>query len=125
MSLNSKPYYFKEHPEIVNASGNQDVCEGSTVALSCNATGKPTPNITWTRVWENSTDSGELPSLDGYYVIRNIDRSSNGTYRCTALSGVGNPVNQTMEVIVGSEVIFLHMLICESFFNEEIPNLVE
>ena len=85
------------------------------VTLSCNATGKPKSNITWTRVWKNCTDSGELPSLDGYYVIRNIDRSSNGTYRCTAFSGAGNPVNQTMEVIVGSKVIFLHMLICENF----------
>ena len=95
------------------------------VTLSCNATGKPAPNITWTRVWENGTDSVELPSINGYYVIRNTSRSSNGTYRCTAFNGVGEPVNQTMEVIVGSKVIFLHVLICESFFNEEIPNIVE
>ena len=95
------------------------------VTLSCNATGKPAPNITWTRVWENGTDSEELPSINGYYVIRNTSRSSNGTYRCTAFNGVGEPVNQTMEVIVGSKVIFLHVLICESFFNEEIPNIVE
>ena len=85
--------------------GNQNVCEGSMVTLSCNATSKPAPNITWTRVWENGTDSGELPSLDGYYFIRNISRSSNGTYRCTAFSGAGNPVNQTMEMIV-SKVTF-------------------
>ena len=113
------------HPEIETVSGNHDVCEGSMVTLSCNAIGKPPPNITWTLVWENGTDSGELPSINGYYVIRNTSRSSNGTYRCTAFNGVGEPVNQTMEVIVGSKVIFLHVLICESFFNEEIPNIVE
>ena len=125
MFLNSKPYYFEVHPEIETVSGNHDVCEGSLVTLSCNAIGKPAPNITWTRVWENGTDSEELPSINGYYVIRNTSRSSNGTYRCTAFNGVGEPVNQTMEVIVGSKVIFLHVLICESFFNEEIPNTVE
>lgn len=97
------PDYFPERPEIANLSNDQDVCKGSMVTLGCNATGKPTPNITWTRVWDNGTDSGGLPSVDGYYVIRNISRSSNGTYRCTASNGVGGPVNQTMEVTVGSK----------------------
>ena len=104
MSPNSKPCNFKEHPEIVTASENQDVCEGSSVTLSCNATGKPAPNITWTRVWENGSDSGKLPATDGFYVISNTSRSSNGTYRCTASNGIGDPTNQTTEVIVGSKL---------------------
>ena len=74
------------------------------VTLSGKATGKPTPNITWTRVWENGTDSGELPSMDGFYVISNTIRSSHGTYRCTASNGIGDPANQTIEVIVGSKL---------------------
>ena len=82
-------------------SNNQDICEGSMVTLNCNATGKPTPNITWTRVWENGTDSEQLQVVDGNYVMSNIKRSSNGTYRCTAYNGVGDPVNRTVEVIVG------------------------
>ena len=68
--------------------------------MSCNATGKPEPNITWTRVWENGTDRGALQSEDGYLVMANISRSSNGTYRCTAFNGLGEPVNQTVTVIV-------------------------
>ena len=79
---------------------DQDVHEHSEVTLSCNATGKPEPNITWTRVWENGTDSRALQSKDGYLVMANISRSSNGTYRCTAFNGVGKPVNQTVTVIV-------------------------
>ena len=74
------------------------------VTLSCNATGKPIPNITWTRVWENGTDSGELPSMDGFYVISNACKSSDGTYRCKASNGVGHPANQTTEVIVGRKL---------------------
>ena len=77
-----------------------DVCENSEVTFRCNATGKPEPNITWTRVWENGTDSGGLQSKDGYLVMANISRSSNGTYRCTVFNGVGDPVNQTVKVIV-------------------------
>ena len=85
-------------------TGDQYVCVGSMVTLSCKATGKPIPNITWTRVWGNGTDSGELPSMDGFYVISNTNRSSNGTYRCSASNGIGNPANQTTEVIVGSKL---------------------
>ena len=85
-------------------TGDQYVCVGSMVTLSCNATGKPIPNITWTRVWENGTDIGELPSVDGFYVISNTSRSSNGTYRCTASNRIRDPVNQTTEVIVGSKL---------------------
>ena len=70
------------------------------VTLYCNATGKPAPNINWTRVWENGTDSEQLPVVDGSYVMSNIKRSSSGTYRCTAYNGVGNPVNRTVKVIV-------------------------
>ena len=81
-------------------TSDQFVHEHSDVTLSCNATGKPEPNITWTRVWENGTDSGALQSKDGYLVMANISRSSNGTYRCTAFNGVGEPVNQTVKVIV-------------------------
>ena len=81
-------------------TGDQNVCVGSMVTLSCKATGKPIPKITWTRVWENGTDSGELPSMDGIYVISNTSRSSDGTYRCTASNGIGDPANQRTEVTV-------------------------
>ena len=85
-------------------SSDQVVCEGSMVTLSCNATGKPTPNITWTKVAYDGTDSAPLlPVVDGKYVMNNIMRSSNGTYRCTADNGVGDPVNRTMKVTVRCE----------------------
>ncbi|XP_022793689.1 hemicentin-2-like [Stylophora pistillata] len=90
-----------EPPEVV-VSNDQDVCEGSMITLSCNATGKPTPNITWTKEGENGTDSGPLPSVKGFYVISGINRSSNGTYRCTASNGVGDGDNKTTKVIVGN-----------------------
>ncbi|PFX19654.1 Proto-oncogene tyrosine-protein kinase receptor Ret [Stylophora pistillata] len=91
-----------ERTRIVGVTTDKDVCEDTKVTLSCNATGKPEPNITWTRVWGNGTDSGALQSKDGYFVMDNIGRGFNGIYRCTAFNGVGEPVNQTVKVIVRS-----------------------
>ena len=90
-------------PELTFVSRDPAVCEDSNVTLSCNATGKPTPNITWTRVTVNgTTDSVPLRTVvGGAFPISNIPRSSNGsTYRCTATNGVGDPVNRTVTVTV-------------------------
>ena len=100
-------WLFTERTKIVGEESDQDVCEHSVVTLSCNATGKPEPNITWTRVLRNGTDSGTLQSKDGYLIMTNISRSSNGTYRCTAFNGVGEPVNQTVTVIVRCKLLCL------------------
>ena len=98
-------------------TGDQYVCVGSVVTLCCKATGKPIPNITWTRVWENGTDSGELPYMDEFYVISNTSRSSHGTYRCTVSNGIGDPANQTTEVIVGSK-LYMNIVIYVLFIGK-------
>ncbi|XP_068686471.1 uncharacterized protein [Montipora foliosa] len=72
-------------PKIDYLSSDWDVCENSTVILSCNATGEPTPNITWKRV----ADDEILPAVDGVYVIDSIKRNSSGRYSCKADNGVG------------------------------------
>ena len=96
-------------PEIANVSNDQVVCEGSLVTLSCNATGRPTPTITWTKVEDNGKDSAPLlPVVDGKYVLSNIQRTANGTYRCTAHNGVGTPVNHTVSVKVECKLFFLY-----------------
>ena len=94
-------FFFVVPPEIDHVSSFQDICEGSLVTLSCNATGRPTPNINWTRVADNGTDSAPLPAVDGTYIINNITRRSDGTYRCTAYNGLAGTVNHTVLVSVG------------------------
>ena len=85
------------------------VCEGSLVTLSCNATGRPTPTITWTKVEDNGTDGAPLlPVVDGKHVLSNIQRSANGTYRCTADNRVAVPVNRTVSVKVECKSSFLY-----------------
>lgn len=102
-------YYFPVPSEITGVSHDQVICEGSLVVLSCNATGKPTPTITWTRVEDGGTDSTPLlPLVGGKYVLSSIQRSANGTYRCTADNGEGVPVNRTVSVKVECKSSFLY-----------------
>lgn len=89
---------FSVLPALGYMSNDTDVCEGSLVRLSCNATGVPQPSITWAQVLDKGTDSAPLPAIDGTYVILDVNRSSNGTiYRCTAENGAG-AINRTVQV---------------------------
>ena len=69
------------------------------MTLFCEATGVPTPNITWTRVLEDGSNSEVLhqgPTWDS----PNINRTASGTYRCTAYNGFGNEASQVFNVNV-------------------------
>ena len=68
-----------------------------TITLSCSADGYPTPNVTWTRVFDNRSDSDLLFTGNPYVINRN--RNSAGTYRCKADNGIG-AINQTIRVTV-------------------------
>ena len=76
-------------PEVDYLTSDWDECENATLILSCNATGKPTPNITWRRVACDGTVIEKLPAVNGVYVLNNTNRNSSGQYRCTASSRVG------------------------------------
>jgi len=67
--------------------------------LFCDATGKPTPTVNWTRVWENGTD-GDVEFIGNPWGIVNISRTATGTYRCTAYNGIKNPVKQSLYINV-------------------------
>jgi len=69
--------------KLINVSRDQTVLEGSNMALVCEATGKPTPNITLTRMLEDGTD-GEILPRGLTWNFLNINRAASGKYRCTA-----------------------------------------
>ena len=81
--------------KLTHVSCDQTVREGSNTTLFCEGTGKPTPNITLTRVLENGSDGEILPQLE----FSNITRSASGTYRCTAQNGY-ETVSQVFKVNV-------------------------
>ena len=92
-------------PGMTSYSDNQTVHEGSNLSLFCNATGKPDPNITWTRVSED-----EVLFVGNLWNIVNINRTYRGTYRCIANNGVPSPVNSTISVNVLCEYTFYYQL---------------
>ena len=90
---------------MTSYSDNQTVNEGSNLTLFCNATGKPTPNITWIRV-----SGDEVLFVGNTWHIVNINRTYSGTYRCVADNGVPSPVNSTISINVLCEYTLYYQL---------------
>ena len=96
-------YSFLSAPSRITSSPDREtVTEGSNLDVSCHATGKPFPNITWTRVLEDGTNSEVLFNGSSWHIV-NIRRNFTGQYRCTADNGIGDPVNHTFPVNVHCE----------------------
>lgn len=65
--------------------------------LSCITDGKPPPLVTWTKVGDITNASNP----DGqWFTIKKAKTTDAGTYRCTAINGVGKPAVGTRQVIV-------------------------
>ena len=93
--------YLTDPPEFPPDSVNKDVVvvEGDqSVTLECNPDGEPTPNVTWTKVYTNDSDSGVLKT--GNQFVLETNRNNSGTYRCTAYNGIGTAPNRTVKVEV-------------------------
>ena len=80
---------FSAPPKLINVVMNQTVPEGADLQLFCEASGNPAPDITWTMVFRNGSDSEVLHRGLTWNMV-NIKRANQGTYRCTAYNGAGN-----------------------------------
>ena len=88
-----------DSPEFDRVSDNQTAVEGGPgITLECTAIGEPPPNITWTRVLHNGSDSNVL--FTGEQFDLDSNRSSIGIYRCTAFNGIGSAPSHTIAVDV-------------------------
>ena len=90
--------------------------EGTNLQLFCEASGKPTPNITWTRVLEDGSSSAVLHKGPTWN-FPNINSSNAGTYRCTADNGAGRPVSHTVTFIVKCKNIIILYPEYQAFFG--------
>ena len=78
---------FLVPPKITTLPNRRsDVNAGQNVTLTCNASGDPLPNITWTR--EGYTESQFKASGYKLYLV-NAQRRDVGGYKCTAVNGYG------------------------------------
>ena len=108
---NTLSYSFLQvPPRMTSYSDNKTVNEGSNLSLFCNSTGKPPPNITWTRVSED-----EVLFVGNPWPIVNINRTYSRTYRCIADNGVPTPVNSTISINVLCEYTLYYQLQVSSF----------
>ena len=97
---------------LTNVSRDQTVREDSNMQLLCEATGKPTPNVTWDRVLEDGSN-GEVLHQGATWDFPNISRSASGRYRCTAYNGFGNPVGYQVKVNVTCKYLRVRNIIYE------------
>ena len=70
-------------PSSIDAIQNETVTEGGSVTLSCNASGTPTPMVSWIKADGQHVNGSEL-------VLTNINRNEAGEYRCEASNECGN-----------------------------------
>ncbi|XP_078352588.1 uncharacterized protein LOC144637397 isoform X1 [Oculina patagonica] len=79
-------------PVIDNGPRNITVLEQErrNVTLYCNATGKPTAELSWIRVRD-----GKTVAFGNTLLISAVDRSHRGEYRCIADNGVRKPVSKS------------------------------
>lgn len=88
-------------PSLITRAPDQVVLEGGPpISLTCTADGEPAPNITWTKVFANGSDSDVLFTGDQFILPSN--RTIDGTYRCKASNGIGSDMNHTVTVVVNS-----------------------
>ncbi|CAK9304547.1 unnamed protein product [Gordionus sp. m RMFG-2023] len=76
-------------PKIVYTPSDIYSQEGSTVKLSCNATGSPKPKIYWMRLDNDILPMGGLKYLGYEMILNNMQRSDRGAYICVAESPIG------------------------------------
>ncbi|XP_009957822.1 PREDICTED: protein CEPU-1-like [Leptosomus discolor] len=84
-------------PKIIEISSDISINEGGNVSLTCIATGRPDPTITWRHI---SPKAVGFISEDEYLEITGITREQSGEYECSASNDVAAPVVQRVKVTV-------------------------
>ena len=74
--------------------------DGENVTLSCNATGNPSPSISWTKAG-SAVNSPRVSFSSDYkqLTITNVNRSDSGDYRCVANNSIGDAVTSNGAIL--------------------------
>ncbi|XP_069798458.1 hemicentin-1 [Narcine bancroftii] len=78
------------HPTFTELPGDISLNKGERLALNCEASGTPTPTITWT--FNNNIIPAQYDDVNGHskLVIEKVSKGDSGTYVCTAENRVGS-----------------------------------
>ena len=77
--------FFSVEAQVQALHCPSSLTEGSNVNLQCDATGNPSPSITWIR-----QDTGIVLGSNDHLILLNVHRSRMGIYQCHAWNGIGN-----------------------------------
>ena len=84
------------------------------MAFSCNASGNPTPQLSWTKSGSplNTTDNARisLSARNKQLNITNVNRVDSGEYRCVANNSVGAVNSRAAFLTVQCKTTFTHLL---------------
>ena len=89
--------------DITEIGGEQTVHEGSNLQLTCEALGKPEPNVTWTKEKTGNQGNTGVVQEGKVLTIKKISRNDSGTFNCAASNGFGEVDSQTVHVNVTCE----------------------
>ena len=87
-------FYITVPPENIHTLGNQTVSQNDTIHLNCTADGIPAPNVSWTKLPENTPAN---------FVLIITGKQDEGFYRCTADNGVRNAATTEIFITVQSK----------------------
>ena len=114
---------FVSVPPLIDfVSHNATANETDDVVLFCNATGNPTPNITWTFL--NGPETSVI-RIGENHTLSNVTRNQAGTYQCIAINNVKHTKTANVNVIINckysmyevSNIMLVIMLHIGRFFN--------
>ena len=83
---------------IAPPSINSSYIEGTKVDVTCNATGKPTPTVTWFR--EGSSKVYTTGEGSAALSFSSVSRRDAGQYRCKANNTVGTRETGALSLVV-------------------------
>ena len=87
-----KIFFVSVAPSLITTPADQTVLEPATATFHCNATGNPTPKITWIK---DGKTMGQEETL-----IIEANRNHSGKYWCSAENGLNSTVNASANLDV-------------------------
>jgi len=84
--------FITDAPSLISRPSDKTITEGATVIFHCNATGNPTPKITWTK------DGKTVGTKDTLSFV--TDRNHSGQYWCSAENGLNVTVKASAKLDV-------------------------